>query len=292
VVFFDGGFSEEVGFGGIRFTEGRHDEFLELARYSDEQWEDFRFEAELGIEQQSAAIQIGSDADESSRFRLTLDNDEMQATLEWLYRLDGEDELIGRFLVPFPVNRDNLSRLGLSVVDGKVEAWVETPFRWTRAVEAEDLEVWTGMIAVDDGIGITMDGKWYDLSEEGIEVRRQIDKNQVSEIRIWEESGERMMGLCFPARNEILYGRLGPRSAVGNLGWPVPSALSPTVGAGGGSGWANFTVPFLLMYPPMEAAYTCWMGATRASRFSVLTAPISPGGGVAAALRASSTLVS
>ena len=224
-VFFDGFFSEEIGFGGIRFSDDGHDEFLELARYRDGQWADFRFEAELALERQSAAIQIGSDANESSRFRLTLHVYDQQVTLDWLYRLDGEDELLDRFIVPFPVYDKSLFRLGLGLVDGELEAWVDTPFRWTRAVGSaeggfEVTAVWTSMVSVDDGIGVTRDHEWYDLSEEGIELRRQTNKSQVSEIRIWEEevSGERMMGLSFPATNEILYARLGPRSAVGNLG--------------------------------------------------------------------------
>jgi len=174
-------------------------------RRADESWRNFRLEVDVAEPATGTqpSIQIGGST--FSRFSLALDYIQQQILLDWVFSPPEESDLPPqeqRHSVPFTILGGLFYRLGLEVVNGRVQASVREPAVFATANESE--RYWCSLAAIGSTLAFTVYDQSYGMTPEGQVVSQARLESGVSEIRVWEGKRGQQVGVCLPEARKLL----------------------------------------------------------------------------------------
>jgi hypothetical protein len=148
--------------------------------------------------------------------------------------------------VPFPVFGGVPYTLGIEIDEDRFSAFVRSPVRWSQTLERPT--DWASLALVEGSVVLTAGERVFLLSPNGEVVEKPALPEAVGETRLWEveaRSGvKQVLGMCLPARHQILSGNSGINRTTGKLRWPFETVtFAQLFGSGVGQGQGQLLMP-------------------------------------------------
>lgn len=244
-----------------------------IAGKTDASWQDFSIEGDFALVEGSASIAIGN-VRRSSQFRLILDMAKQQVAMRWWGNAVGPEQVAidttfiepFPFTGPFPIGKGVTYRLGLSLDNQQISAWIESPpLLWSATREGPP-----GFSSLSQGrstsrLALSVNNQPYTILKTNrlFFTLAEAIEAPVSEIRTWTLPGTNssQRALCLPQVNKV---RFLSSSSFGP--WPTNS-VGTLLGTGTGNENGEFIFPLSLAVIPGERFFVLDAGNARIQVF-------------------------